>query len=77
MYVPHIHKSVYKRVRNSCFVNRTGVELPATAFNRMCYSYLHNDWVVMFFAGIKLVMALVTIGKGIASSTQKNGTGYA
>jgi hypothetical protein len=35
-------------------------ELPMVYFNRICYGYLHNDWITVISAGIMLIMTVVS-----------------
>ncbi len=40
------------------------VVLPVTEFNRMCYSYLHNDWVTFARAGFNFMLAIAMMSTG-------------
>jgi hypothetical protein len=46
---------------------RASVELPTITFSRMCYGYLHNDWLTVISSCVTL---LVTITTFILSSGQ-------
>lgn len=58
-------------VQLNTFILKTGkrqAELPITALTRMCYSFLHNDWITFVSSGLKLIIALVMITIGHFSS---------
>lgn len=55
-----LHEFIDKNLK----ATKLQVELPMTAFTRMCYSYLHNDWIAFLSSGLKLAIALVLITIG-------------
>lgn len=40
---------------------RPATEYPAVTFNRLCYSYLNNDWIMVISSCFTLASTLFTI----------------
>jgi len=50
-FSPYLDMAVVSRFRNP-LASRRGVEMSMLTLNRICYSYLHNDWAAMLSATV-------------------------
>jgi hypothetical protein len=50
-----------KLVSHKLSTARPKPEIPAVTFNRLCYSYLNNDWIMVISSCFTLATTLVTI----------------
>jgi hypothetical protein len=50
-----------KLVSDKLSTARPRIEFPAVTFNRLCYSYLNNDWIMVISSCCTLATTLLTL----------------